>query len=114
MDWCNYFPDKFVSSLPRYEKNFFLLVSIFFCLNAPCSINVHGRYAAMVKVITSPADTGKPARLEVATLNPDSLVKDLVDHSANTLIINAVGFMAFYPSKLPSLHQPIYAKEYAG
>ena len=38
---------------------------------------------------------------EAATLNPDSLVKDLVDHSANTLIINAGGIMAFYPSKLP-------------
>jgi hypothetical protein len=38
---------------------------------------------------------------EAATLNPDSLVKDLLDHSANTLIINAGGIMAFYPSKLP-------------
>ena len=38
---------------------------------------------------------------EAATLNPDSLVKDLVDHSANTLIINAGGIMAFYPTRLP-------------
>ncbi len=38
---------------------------------------------------------------EAATLHPDSLVKDLVDHSANTLIINAGGIMAFYPSRLP-------------
>ena len=38
---------------------------------------------------------------EAATLNPDSLVKDLLDYSANTLIINAGGIMAFYPSKLP-------------
>lgn len=38
---------------------------------------------------------------EAATLNPDSLVFDLVEHSANTVIINAGGIMAFYPSKLP-------------
>ncbi len=38
---------------------------------------------------------------EAATLNPDSLVEDLINHSANTLIINAGGIMAFYPSKLP-------------
>ncbi|HEV7378990.1 MAG TPA: hypothetical protein VGN64_04305, partial [Dyadobacter sp.] len=37
---------------------------------------------------------------EAATLNPDSLVKDLVAFSANTLIINAGGIMAFYPTKL--------------
>lgn len=37
---------------------------------------------------------------EAATLNADSLVKDLLDHSANTLIINAGGIMAFYPTKL--------------
>lgn len=37
---------------------------------------------------------------EAATLNPDSLVKDLVDFSANTLIINAGGIMAFYDTKL--------------
>jgi len=33
-------------------------------------------------------------------LNPDSLVDDLVRFSANTLIINAGGIMAFYPSKV--------------
>ena len=37
---------------------------------------------------------------EGATLDPDSLVKDLVDFSANTLLINAGGIMAFYPTKL--------------
>ena len=37
---------------------------------------------------------------EGATLNPDSLVKDLVNFSANTLLINAGGIMAFYPTKL--------------
>jgi hypothetical protein len=37
---------------------------------------------------------------EAATLNPDSLVKDLIAFSANTLIINAGGIMAFYPTKL--------------
>ncbi|MEJ1236646.1 alpha-amylase family protein [Chryseolinea sp. T2] len=35
-----------------------------------------------------------------ATLNPDSLVDDLKDYSANVLIINAGGIMAFYPTEL--------------
>jgi hypothetical protein len=35
-----------------------------------------------------------------AALDPDSLVKDLLYFSANTLIINAGGIMAFYPTKL--------------
>jgi hypothetical protein len=35
-----------------------------------------------------------------ATLNVDSLVADLQHFSANTLIINAGGIMAFYPTKL--------------
>jgi hypothetical protein len=35
-----------------------------------------------------------------ATLNPDSLVADLQHFSINTLIINAGGIMAFYPTKL--------------
>ena len=38
---------------------------------------------------------------EAATLVPDSLVEDLVNYSANTVIINAGGIMAFYPTKLP-------------
>jgi len=37
---------------------------------------------------------------EAATLDPDSLVQDLVTHAANAVIINAGGIMAFYPSKL--------------
>lgn len=37
---------------------------------------------------------------EAAALNADSLVNDLMNYSANTLIINAGGIMAFYPSKL--------------
>jgi hypothetical protein len=37
---------------------------------------------------------------EAATLNPDSLVRDLIRFSANTLLINAGGIMAFYPTKL--------------
>ncbi|MES2796876.1 MAG: family 10 glycosylhydrolase, partial [Bacteroidota bacterium] len=39
---------------------------------------------------------------EAATIHPDSVVEDLVNYSANTLIINAGGIMAFYPSKLES------------
>ncbi len=37
---------------------------------------------------------------DVLKLNPDSLVKDLKYFSANTLIINAGGIMAYYPTKL--------------
>lgn len=44
--------------------------------------------------------TNLPA-YEAATLNSDSLIKDLKDFSANTLLINAGGIMAFFPSKLP-------------
>jgi uncharacterized lipoprotein YddW (UPF0748 family) len=36
-----------------------------------------------------------------ASLHTDSLVADLLYYNANTLIINAGGIMAFYPSKLP-------------
>lgn len=48
---------------------------------------------------------------EAATLNPDSLVKDLIDHSANTLIINAGGIMAFYRTKLDFHYTNPYLKE---
>jgi hypothetical protein len=47
---------------------------------------------------------------EAATLNPDSLVKDLVNVSANTLIINAGGIMAFYPTKLDFHYRNPYMK----
>jgi hypothetical protein len=43
--------------------------------------------------------TNLPA-YEAASLNPDSLVKDLEEFSANTLLINAGGIMAFYPTQL--------------
>lgn len=38
---------------------------------------------------------------EAATLHPDSLLQDLLNVHANTLIINAGGIMSFYPTKLP-------------
>lgn len=38
---------------------------------------------------------------EAATLHPDSVVADLLNVHANTLIINAGGIMAFYPTQLP-------------
>jgi hypothetical protein len=47
---------------------------------------------------------------EAATLNPDSLVEDLVNYSANTVIINAGGIMAFYPTKLPFQYINSYMK----
>jgi hypothetical protein len=42
---------------------------------------------------------------EGATINADSIVADLVQYSANTLLINAGGIMAFYPTKL-DFHYP--------
>ncbi|GAB3165420.1 alpha-amylase family protein [Telluribacter humicola] len=53
--------------------------------------------------------TNLPA-YEAATLNPDSLVRDLLDHSANTLIINAGGIMAFYPTQLDFQYTNPYMK----
>ncbi|QRR01288.1 alpha-amylase family protein [Dyadobacter sandarakinus] len=47
---------------------------------------------------------------EAATLNADSLLADLREYSANTLIINAGGIMAFYPTKLDFHYQNPYAK----
>ena len=47
---------------------------------------------------------------EAGTLNADSLVKDLIYFSANTLIINAGGIMAFYPTKLDFQYTNPYMK----
>ncbi len=47
---------------------------------------------------------------EAASLDPDSLVKDLRDFSANTLLINAGGIMAFYPTRLPFQYTNPYMK----
>jgi hypothetical protein len=44
-------------------------------------------------------------------LNPDSLVADLLSFSANTLIINAGGIMAFYPTKLENQYTSPYMNE---
>ena len=46
-----------------------------------------------------------------AELNVDSLLEDLQNHSANTLLINAGGIMAFYPSKLDFEYINPYMKE---
>lgn len=46
-----------------------------------------------------------------ANLNADSLVADLLSFSANTLIINAGGIMAFYPTKLENQYTNPYMKE---
>ncbi|GAB2625555.1 family 10 glycosylhydrolase [Emticicia sediminis] len=54
--------------------------------------------------------TNLPA-YEATTLNPDSLVKDLKNFSANTLLINAGGIMAFFPSKLPFHYINPYMKD---
>ena len=47
---------------------------------------------------------------EAATLHADSLVEDLTKYSANTVIINAGGIMAFYPTKLPFHYTNPYMK----
>ena len=46
-----------------------------------------------------------------ANLNADSLVQDLLSFSANTLIINAGGIMAFYPTKLENQYINPHMKE---
>jgi len=46
-----------------------------------------------------------------ATLNVDSLIADLKYFSANTLLINAGGIMAFYPTKLEYQYVNPYMKE---
>jgi len=53
--------------------------------------------------------TNLPA-YEATTLNADSLLKDLEACSANTLLINAGGIMAFYPTKLPFHYTNPYMK----
>jgi hypothetical protein len=54
--------------------------------------------------------TNLPA-YEAATLDPDSLVADLIHFSANTLIINAGGIMAFYPTELEYQYTNPYMQE---
>lgn len=54
--------------------------------------------------------TNLPA-YEAATLDPDSLVADLKYFSANTLIINAGGIMAFYPTKLEYQYTNPYMRD---
>lgn len=44
-------------------------------------------------------------------LDPDALLEDLIEYSANTLLINAGGIMAFYPTKLPFQYKNPYVKE---
>src|SRR5690606_19030803 len=54
--------------------------------------------------------TNLPA-YEAETLDPDSLLADLKNFSANTLIINAGGIMAFYPTKLEYQYTNPYMKK---
>ncbi len=46
-----------------------------------------------------------------SALNPDSLLADLIEYSANTLLINAGGIMAFYPTKLPFHYKNPHVKD---
>ncbi|MCE6992876.1 alpha-amylase family protein [Dyadobacter sp. CY323] len=47
---------------------------------------------------------------EAATINADSIVSDLINVSANTLLINAGGIMAFFPTKLDFHYLNPYVK----
>ncbi|WP_420153626.1 alpha-amylase family protein [Siphonobacter sp.] len=47
---------------------------------------------------------------EAATMQPDSIVEDLQRSSANTLLINIGGIMAFYPTKLDFHYQNPYLR----
>ncbi|WP_031527544.1 alpha-amylase family protein [Dyadobacter crusticola] len=47
---------------------------------------------------------------EAASIHADSIVEDLVKFSANTLLINAGGIMAFYPTKLDFHYQNPHVK----
>jgi hypothetical protein len=83
------------------KKVTFYLLSFFFTLNSSGQQLVNADSAPWWKANNLRLIQVNLPAYEAATLNPDSLVKDLLDHSANTLIINAGGIMAFYPSKLP-------------
>ncbi|TLU96470.1 alpha-amylase family protein [Dyadobacter sediminis] len=48
---------------------------------------------------------------EGATIHADSIVADLEKYSANTLLINAGGIMAFYPTKLDFHYQNPYSTD---
>ena len=80
---------------------FFYFLGLFLCLNAPAQLQAEADTTPWWKANNLRLIQVNLPAYEAATLNPDSLVKDLVDHSANTLIINAGGIMAFYPTRLP-------------
>ena len=95
-----------------------MLKSVTFCL----FFSLYSCLSFAQKASTWPADlpwwkrnnlrviqTNLPA-YEAATLNADSLLKDLEACSANTLLINAGGIMAFYPTKLPFHYTNPYMK----
>lgn len=77
------------------KQLFFLLCTLFYAQALHCQTSVEWWKRNNLRLI----QTNLPA-YEAATLNPDSLVKDLMDYSANTLIINAGGIMAFYQTQL--------------
>lgn len=78
---------------------FLLLNTALFAQKAPVPIQQSDTSAWWKKNNLRVIQTNLPA-YEAATLHPDSLLKDLENFSANTLLINAGGIMAFYPSDL--------------
>ncbi|MEP7372706.1 MAG: alpha-amylase family protein [Chitinophagaceae bacterium] len=83
------------------KKIILYLFCIIFCLNATAQLPLRNDTIPWWKANNLRLIQVNLPAYEATTLDPDSLVKDLLDHSANTLIINAGGIMAFYPTKLP-------------
>ncbi|MEO5684346.1 MAG: alpha-amylase family protein [Chitinophagaceae bacterium] len=89
----------------KYPAIFLLLLLPFFKINAQVNETQPWWKQNNLRVI----QTNLPD-YEAATLNPDSLLADLIYYSANTLLINAGGIMAFYPTKLDFQYTNPYMK----
>jgi hypothetical protein len=90
------------------KKNFLLLCILFFC--AIASAQKPSPQTAWWKQNNLRVIQVNLPDYEAATLDPELLVKDLVNNSANTLIINGGGIMAFYPTKLALQYTNPYLK----
>lgn len=110
-----------MNTIPSHHKNTLRVLIVTATLLAACSPQqrrVHDTNATITWPDSIPwwkannlrvIQTNLPAY--EGTLNPDSLVADLISFSANTLIINAGGIMAFYPTKLQYQYTNPYMQE---
>ncbi|NIJ54836.1 alpha-amylase family protein [Dyadobacter arcticus] len=80
-------------------KKVFLLLCTLFCLFPALTQNTSGEDLWWKRNNLRVIQMNLPS-YEAATINADSIVADLISFSANTLLINAGGIMAFYPTKL--------------